>query len=44
MDLPPYPQYKETGHYWLKDIPTYWDIASLRLISKRYSGGTPDKK
>ena len=40
----PYDEYRGTNHYWLQEIPSHWDNAPLRLISRRYSGGTPDKK
>ncbi|HPH13694.1 MAG TPA: restriction endonuclease subunit S [Burkholderiaceae bacterium] len=28
---------------WLDQLPTHWTAASLRWMSKRYAGGTPDK-
>lgn len=39
-----YPAYKDSGVEWLGEIPQHWDSVALRWISKRYSGGTPDKK
>jgi type I restriction enzyme S subunit len=39
-----YPAYKDSGVEWLGKIPEHWDSVALRWISKRYSGGTPDKK
>ncbi len=34
---------KDSGVEWLGNVPEHWDTVSLRWISKRYSGGTPDK-
>lgn len=34
---------KDSGVEWLGEIPEHWDSVALRWISKRYSGGTPDK-
>lgn len=39
-----YPEYKEARLEWLGNVPKHWECLRLRLISKRYSGGTPDKK
>jgi len=39
-----YPAYKDSRVEWLGNIPEHWDSVALRWISKRYSGGTPDKK
>lgn len=44
MSYPSYSEYKESRHHWLPEIPLSWDSVPLRLISRRYSGGTPDKK
>jgi type I restriction enzyme S subunit len=38
-----YEKYKDSGVEWLGEIPKHWKSASLRWISQRYSGGTPDK-
>jgi type I restriction enzyme S subunit len=38
-----YSVYKDSGVELIGDIPEHWDSVSLRWISKRYSGGTPDK-
>lgn len=35
---------KNSGIEWLGLIPEHWQIVSLRHVSKRYSGGTPDKQ
>ena len=43
MSLSPYPKYKPTGIEWLGNVPEHWAITSLRWLSKRYAGGTPDK-
>jgi type I restriction enzyme S subunit len=39
----PYPKYKPSGIEWLGDVPEHWTSNSLRRISTRYSGGTPDR-
>ncbi|MDD2660194.1 MAG: restriction endonuclease subunit S [Methylococcales bacterium] len=38
-----YPAYKDSGIEWLGKVPEHWDSVALRWISKRFSGGTPDK-
>jgi type I restriction enzyme S subunit len=38
-----YKKYKASGVEWLGEIPEHWKYVSLRWISQRYSGGTPDK-
>lgn len=38
-----YPEYKDSGVEWIGKIPIHWKYASLRWISRRYAGGTPDK-
>ena len=43
MNRQPYPAYKPSGATWLRDIPEHWNCASLRWISRRYAGGTPDR-
>ncbi len=43
MSFPRYESYKDSGVEWLGEVPEHWKTASLRWISKRYSGGTPDK-
>lgn len=39
-----YPEYKEARLESLGNLPKHWECLRLRLLSKRYSGGTPDKK
>ncbi len=39
-----YPGYKPSGVEWAEEIPVDWRIASLRWISRRYAGGTPDRQ
>jgi type I restriction enzyme S subunit len=34
---------KPSGSEWLGEIPTHWNIVSLKWISKIYSGGTPSR-
>jgi type I restriction enzyme S subunit len=43
MSSPRYESYKDSGVEWLGEVPEHWKTASLRWLSKRYSGGTPDK-
>lgn len=43
MSFPRYERYKDSGVEWLGEVPEHWKAASLRWLSKRYSGGTPDK-
>ena len=38
-----YSKYKPSGIEWLGEVPEHWAITSLRWLSKRYAGGTPDK-
>jgi restriction endonuclease S subunit len=41
--LESHPAMKDSGVEWLDKMPTHWDAAALRWMSRRYSGGTPDK-
>ena len=43
MRPPPYAEYKLSGEAWLPELPSSWDLSALRWVSRRYSGGTPDK-
>lgn len=43
MKLAEYKHYKPSTMPWLDRMPQHWEAASLRWMSKRYSGGTPDK-
>ncbi|TXC88067.1 restriction endonuclease subunit S [Paraburkholderia azotifigens] len=43
MSLPAYNLYRESGIDWVDRVPQHWQIASLKWLSTRYSGGTPDK-
>lgn len=43
MKFPAYPEYKESGVQWLGRVPEGWDSVSLKWVSQRYAGGTPDK-
>ena len=43
MKYAAYEQYKPSRIEWLDQLPTHWNAASLRWMSKRYAGGTPDK-
>lgn len=35
--------FKKSTNVWLDKIPSHWDEASLKVLSKIYSGGTPNK-
>lgn len=43
MRWPGYSGYKKSGVRWLEQIPEQWDTVSLKWVSRRYAGGTPDK-
>ena len=43
MSFPRYPEYKDSGVEWLGAIPRHWRVGSARWLTRRYSGGTPDK-
>lgn len=43
MKYAAYGEYKTSPMTWLDQLPTHWNAASLRWMSKRYAGGTPDK-
>lgn len=38
-----YLEQKQTGFLWTPFIPKAWNMGSLRWLSRRFSGGTPDK-
>jgi type I restriction enzyme, S subunit len=43
MKAKAYSRYKQSGVEWLGEVPEHWESVSLKWISARYSGGTPDK-
>lgn len=43
MKIATYENYRPSPMPWLDQMPQHWDAASLRWMSKRYAGGTPDK-
>lgn len=43
MKYATYNEYKPSPMAWLDQLPTHWNAGSLRWMSKRYAGGTPDK-
>ncbi|WP_270807796.1 restriction endonuclease subunit S [Aeromonas sp. QDB25] len=43
MKYATYNKYKPSPMAWLDQLPSHWNSASLRWMSKRYAGGTPDK-
>lgn len=38
-----YDDYRPSPISWLDQMPAHWHSAALRWMSRRYSGGTPDK-
>ena len=43
MSFPRYPKYKDSGVEWLGQVPEHWNSGSVRWLTRRYAGGTPDK-
>lgn len=43
VQISKYPEYKKTESAWTPLIPKTWKMGSLKWLSKRFSGGTPDK-
>ena len=43
MSFPRYPNYKDSGVAWLGEVPEHWGVGSVRWLTRRFSGGTPDK-
>lgn len=43
MNYAAYMNYRPSPMAWLDQMPTHWNAAALRWMSKRYAGGTPDK-
>jgi type I restriction enzyme S subunit len=43
VSFPRYPEYKDSGIDWLGTVPKHWGTGSMRWLTRRYSGGTPDK-
>jgi len=39
----PYSRYKRGAVEWLGDVPEHWQSISLKWLSIRYAGGTPDR-
>ncbi len=33
VTYPPYPEYKESGVEWLRDIPSHWEVKKLKFVS-----------
>ncbi|MEW8051750.1 MAG: restriction endonuclease subunit S [Candidatus Thiodiazotropha sp.] len=44
MEYKRYSQYMDSGIEWLGELPKHWSTASMRWITERYAGGTPDKR
>jgi type I restriction enzyme S subunit len=43
MSFPTYAEYRDQDIKWLPRMPAHWRYSRLRWLSRRYSGGTPDK-
>lgn len=43
MSLPAYSEYRGSEIDWVEMLPAHWDVANLKWICQRFSGGTPDK-
>jgi type I restriction enzyme S subunit len=43
MNFQPYGAYRPSPISWLDLMPQHWGTATLRWMSRRYAGGTPDK-
>ena len=43
MKYRPYSRYKRGAVEWLGDVPEHWQSISLKWLSIRYAGGTPDR-
>jgi type I restriction enzyme S subunit len=43
MKYQAYTKYRPSRLEWLDIIPEHWDVTRLKLLSRRYSGGTPSK-
>lgn len=43
MTLKSYPAYRTARTTWLDAVPEHWAVGSLRWVSQRFSGGTPDR-
>jgi len=43
MSFPRYPDCENSGVEWIGDVPRHWSSAPLRWLTRRYSGGTPDR-
>ncbi len=40
----PYPDYRDSGVEWLDDIPTHWELRSLRRMGSFFKGGGGTKE
>jgi type I restriction enzyme S subunit len=43
MKYAAYSEYKPAPMAWVDQVPRHWNAATLRWLSSRYAGGTPDK-
>jgi len=41
MSFPRYPEYKDSGVEWLGEVPTHWDVISIKWLSPVKRGASP---
>jgi type I restriction enzyme S subunit len=41
--MEPHSVYKESGSPWIGEIPSHWNIANMRWLTRIFAGGTPSK-
>ncbi len=41
LTLRPYPSYKDSGLWWLRNIPEHWEVRRLRHLFRVLNGATP---
>lgn len=39
MSFPRYPEYKDSGVAWLREVPAHWDLKQLRYVCQCLDGG-----
>ncbi|MCG7602061.1 restriction endonuclease subunit S [Halomonas sp. McH1-25] len=43
MSFPKYPEYKDSGVEWLREVPAHWNHGKVRYFAKLESGHTPSR-
>ena len=41
MSFPRYPEYKDSGVEWLREVPGHWDVRPLKHLARLQTGMTP---